>query len=247
MAITVIGNYLSPYVRKVLVCLDMKGLDYELDPIIPFFGNDEFTKLNPVRRIPILIDGDLVLPDSAAICEYLDEAYAGPALLPSGAPLRAQARALQAFADGRMGDVIIWNLYNEYVIRRFVWREPTDEKRVAKALQVDIPQILDYLETVLPEEGFVFGECSVADIAVACMFRNAAMVRYEIDAERWPRSAAFVSRVLALPAFVRLRPFEELMFSTPIPEHRDALLAAGAPVTERTLGTPDARRSQFNI
>lgn len=247
MAITVIGNYLSPYVRKVLVCLDMKGLDYELDPIIPFFGNDEFTKLNPVRRIPVLIDGDLVIPESAAICEYIDESYPGPPLLPSGAPLRAQARALQAFADSRMGDVFIWNLYNERVIRRFVWREPTDEQRVAKALQVDIPQVLDFLETVLPGEGFVFGECSVADIAVASMFRNAAMARFEIDAARWPRSAAFVSRVLELPAFMRLRPFEDIMFSTPIPQHREALRAAGAPVTERTLGTPDPRRSQFEI
>jgi len=152
MAITVIGNYLSPYVRKVLVCLDLKGLDYELDPIIPFFGNDEFTKLNPVRRVPVLIDGNLVIPESAAICEYLDECYAGPALLPGDAPHRAQARALQAFADGRMGDVLIWNLFNQYIIRRFVWRESADEDRVAQALQHDIPQILDYLETVLPGE-----------------------------------------------------------------------------------------------
>jgi len=247
MAITVVGNYLSPYVRKVLVCLDLKGLDYEIDPIIPFYGNDEFTRLNPVRRVPVLVDGDLVIPESAAICEYLDEVYAGPGLLPTNAGQRAQARALQAFADGRMGDVLIWNLFNQYVIRRFVWRETADESRTAKALHEDIPQILDFLETRLPDDGFLFGECSVADIAIACMFRNAAFVRYAIDPDRWPRSASFVNRVLDLPAFVRLRPFEDVMLSTPIPQHRDALRAAGAPVAQRTLGKPDPTRSQFEI
>jgi glutathione S-transferase len=245
MTVTVICNYLSPYFLKVLVCLDLKDVDYEIDPIVPFFGNDEFTRLNPVRRVPILVDGDLVITESAVICEYLDEAYAGPGLLPSGAPQRAQARSLQAFADGRMGDVLIWNLFNQYVIRRHVWNESTDEERVAQALQSDIPKILDYLETVLPHDGFLFGECGVVDIAVASMFRNAALVRYEIDAARWPRSASFVNRVLDLPAFVLLRLFEKIMLSTPIPEHREALRDAGAPIAGETLGIPHPTRSLF--
>ena len=59
--IKIVGNYLSPYVRKVLVCLEAKGLAYEVDPIVPFFGDDRFSKLSPLRRIPVLIDGDLVL------------------------------------------------------------------------------------------------------------------------------------------------------------------------------------------
>ena len=36
----IIGSFVSPYVRKVLVCLELKGLDYEVDPITPFYGND---------------------------------------------------------------------------------------------------------------------------------------------------------------------------------------------------------------
>jgi glutathione S-transferase len=36
--LTVIGSYVSPYVRKVLACMNLKGLDYEFDPITPFFG-----------------------------------------------------------------------------------------------------------------------------------------------------------------------------------------------------------------
>ena len=55
----IIGSFVSPYVRKVLACLELKGLDYEVDPITPFFGNDEFSRLSPLRRIPVLIDGDI--------------------------------------------------------------------------------------------------------------------------------------------------------------------------------------------
>ena len=47
--------------RKILAILHLKGLDYEIDPITPFYGNDEFSKLSPLRRIPVLVDGDLVV------------------------------------------------------------------------------------------------------------------------------------------------------------------------------------------
>ena len=76
--ITIIGNHVSPYVRKVLAALELKGIAYRVDPIIPFFGDERFAELSPLRRVPVLIDGDLVLPNSTVICEYLDEAYPGP-------------------------------------------------------------------------------------------------------------------------------------------------------------------------
>ena len=44
----IIGSFVSPYVRKVLACLELKGLDYEVDPITPFYGNDEFERLSPL-------------------------------------------------------------------------------------------------------------------------------------------------------------------------------------------------------
>ena len=71
----IIGSFVSPYVRKVLACLELKGLGYQVDPITPFYGNDEFERLSPLRRIPVLIDGDVTLCDSTVICAYLEEAY----------------------------------------------------------------------------------------------------------------------------------------------------------------------------
>src|SRR4051794_540870 len=46
--LTIIGSFVSPYVRKVLACINLKGLAYEVDPITPFYGNDEFRRLSPL-------------------------------------------------------------------------------------------------------------------------------------------------------------------------------------------------------
>ncbi len=104
----IIGNYLSPYVRKVLVCLELKGIPYRIDPIAPFVGNEDFSRLSPLRRIPVLIDGDLVLNDSTVICEYLQDRFPDVSLYPADAVQRARARWLEEYADSYLGDVIVW-------------------------------------------------------------------------------------------------------------------------------------------
>jgi len=243
----IIGSYLSPYVRKVLVCLDIKGIAYEIDPIVPFYGNDEFARISPVRRIPVLVDDAVTLADSSVICEYLDERYPEPPLFPQGAQRRARARWLEEFADTRMGEVFIWHLFNQLVIRRFVWGETPDVQVLKRAREEEIPQVLAYLEGELAPDGFLFGAISVADIALAAFFRNAAFAGYPIDAQRWPKTAAFVTRALDHPSFVKLRPFEELLLRTPIANHRAALKDAGAPVSAETFGTVIPRRGLLTI
>ena len=238
----IIGSFVSPYVRKVLACMNLKGLRYEVDPITPFFGNDEFRRLSPLCRIPVLIDGDVTVSDSSVICAYLDEAYPDRPILPSSPKDRAKARWLEEFADTRLGDLFIWNLFYQKVVRPIVWQEPGDEARIRKALDEDIPAALDYLESELPADGFVFGDIGLADIAVASFFRNGAYADFEPDARRWPRTAVFVERTLAHPCIASLLPFEDVQRSAEIKKRRQALLDAGAPLTSETWGEREARR-----
>jgi len=233
----IIGSYVSPYVRKVLACLALKGLSYEIDPITPFFGDDEFERLSPLRRIPVLVDGDLALCDSSVICAYLDETYPGHPLLPTDPKDRARARWLEEFADSRMGDVFIWGLFYPLVVHPAVWGEKGDKARTEKTLNKDAPAVLDYLETQVPADGFLFGDIGLADISIATFFRNAAFARFTIDAARWPRTAAYVALALAHPAFAGLLPFEEAQIRTTPAGRREALIAAGAPLSAVTCGT----------
>jgi glutathione S-transferase len=241
--VTIVGSYLSPYVRKVLVCLHVKGVPYRIDPIVPFFGDERFGNLSPLRRIPVLIDGDVSLCDSTVICEYLEEREPSPRFYPRGAAARARARWLEEFADTRMGDVFIWRLFNQVAIGPSVWGEKTDGEKLRQTLEVEVPSVLDYLEGELPAEGFLFGDAlGIADAAIAAFFRNAAFARFAPDPARWPRTAAFILRALASEPFARLAPYEDAAIRTPIPEHRRVLAELGAPLTAESFGRATPRR-----
>ncbi|HKA15392.1 MAG TPA: glutathione S-transferase family protein [Myxococcota bacterium] len=233
----IVGSYISPYVRKVLAVLGLKGIPYEIDPIVPFFGGDRFSAISPLRRIPVYSDGHVTLCDSTVICEYLEDRHPQPALYPRDPADRARARWLEEFADTRMGEVVIWRLFNQVAINPRVFGVATDEAVLERAREVELPHVLDYLESQLPVRGYLFGEIGVADIAIAAFFRNAAFARYRVDSARWPRTAGFVDRALGHACFQKLVPFEEASMRVPPPKQRAALEAVGAPLSDDTLGT----------
>ena len=245
--IRIVGSFVSPYVRKVLACMNLKGLRYEVDPITPFYGNDEFRRLSPLCRIPLLIDGDFAISDSSVICGYLDEAYPGHRLFPADPKDRARARWLEEFADTRLGDVFIWGFFYQKIVHPLVWGEPGDEARIAKSEREDIPAALDYLETELPADGFLFGEIGAADIAIASFFVNGGYAGFDCKPDRWPRTAAFVERTLAHPAVASLLKFEEVQRSAEIKGRRQALIDAGAPLTTETMGLREPRRGMMRL
>jgi len=85
----------------------LKQIPYQIDPIIPFMGDDRFSRLNPVRRIPVLIDDCVTLADSSAICQYLGDRYSKPRLYPVDIADRAQARWLEEFGALSIADISI--------------------------------------------------------------------------------------------------------------------------------------------
>ncbi|HEY5712149.1 MAG TPA: glutathione S-transferase family protein [Allosphingosinicella sp.] len=244
----IIGSYVSPYVRKVMACIVLKGLDYEIDPITPFFGDEEFSRMSPLRRIPVLIDGDVTLCDSSVICAYLDEAYPRRPMLPAAVADRAKARWYEEYADTRLGDVFIWGLFYQKRVHPAVWGEPGDQARIEKTLAEDVPAVLDYLEGELPAEGWLFGDdIGLADIAIASFFRNAAYAEFTVDAARWPRTSAFVTRALAHRAFAETYPYERAQLSTNPAGRRQALLDAGAPLVSESVGTREAKKGVMTL
>jgi len=243
----IIGSYVSPYVRKVLACIALKELDYEIDPITPFFGGEAFERLSPLRRIPVLVDGDLVLSDSTVICAWLDEAYEGHPLHPATPAERARARWLEEYADTRLGDLTIWGLFYQKFVHPAVWGEPGDAARIESTLSEGLPAALDYLEGEAPAAGYLFGEIGLADISIATFFRNASYAGFEIDAARWPRTAGLVARTLAHDCIARFLPFGQAQLGTNPAGRRQALLAAGAPLTTETVGTREPRKGVMTL
>lgn len=246
-AATIIGGPASPYVRKVLAVCDMKGVAWRLDPIVPFYGGDAFTAVSPLRRIPVFIDDAVTLCDSTVICEYLEEAHPSPCLLPGNAAQRAQARWLEEYADTRMGDVFIWRVMYQAVILPFIFGKPRDKEKIARAVAEDIPEIMTYLETIAPQDGFLAGDISVGDIAIAAPFSNLRWARVELDRSRWPRTLAWVERTLSTPALAKATQLGDRVMQLPPQQHRDALAALGVPLTATSVATESPRRGPMTI
>jgi glutathione S-transferase len=195
-----LGVCLSPYVRKAAVVINLKGLDCEREDSFPGSLPRE---LSPLGKIPALVDGAVAIADSSVICEYLEEQYPAVPTLPKAVADRARARWLEEFSDSKLGELCGAGMFFERVVKKMLRGENADEAKVQDVINNQLPPVLDYLESQLPAEGFLFGAPGVADIAIATHFVNAAYAGYTVDASRWLRTAAFIERVRALPAVQR--------------------------------------------
>lgn len=242
-----IGNPVSPYVRKVLVACEIKRLKPRLDPIVPFMGSDEFTAVSPLRRVPVWIDDQVTLSDSTVILEYIEERWPEPAMMPKSPADRARARWLEEFADTRLGDLFIWKLFYQCVIRPFVWQEATDQAVVDEVREVEAPQAFDYLESQLPAEGFLFGTLTNADVALAVSFANARWASFEPDPDRWPKIRTWLVKMDQETPLGRLNRIESRLLKVSPADHRELLPGLGLAVCDRTWGGEAPRRGVFSV
>lgn len=192
--IKIYGVHGSPFVRKVFVALDFKDIPYETVPTMPFSGDQEYRKINPLGKIPTLVDGDLTLGDSKVICRYLENAYPEPALYPSDAKALAMADWYEDLCGGPVAEMAAGIFFQRFM-RPFAFKQDPDEELVSNIIEKKLPPMLDYLEGQVPADGWVFGEFSMADLSIVSPFINAGYAGYEVDAARWPSVAGLISRV----------------------------------------------------
>jgi len=240
--IAIIGNTVSPYVRKVLTVLVIKGLDFEIDPITPFYGDDDFARLSPMRRIPVFIDGDIVINDSSVIAQYLEEKFPQPPILPATPEARAKARWLEEYADERLGDAFVWKGFGAVVVAPAVFGAPRDLDAFKRHLETDVAEVTDYLESMTPADGFLAGPFGLADIAVAVMFRAMGYARWTPDPARWPRLAAWLVRAEAHPALAVTGQWSDALVKTAPAGQREKAQEIGLKVTPRSYFTQTPRR-----
>jgi len=198
----VYGSSLSPYVRKVLAFAGEKGISLDLQSTGFPDHSPEFIDASPFRRMPALRDGDFTLADSSAIIHYLEAKVPSPSLIPSDAQARGRTIWFEEFADTILVSCGAKIFFNLIVAPRFLGR-PGDEEAARQAELNDLPPILDYLEKTVPGgDGYLVGDSvTLADIAVACPFANFRHTKTKVCPERYPRTVAYVDRMLARPSF----------------------------------------------
>lgn len=199
---TVYGVSASPFVRKVRVLLAEKGLDYELVPVFP--GPQEppdWRKKSPLGKVPAFTDGERTLADSSIICAYLERVAPEPSLYPRDPYAYARALWFEEYGDGGLVPVIGAKIFFQRVVGPRFFNQPTDQAVVDKAVETELPPLLDYLEGQLTGEFLVDGRFSIGDIGAASPLVNLGYAGVGIDRTRWPRLADWFARVLARPSF----------------------------------------------
>jgi glutathione S-transferase len=194
-----IGQYDSPFVRRVAIALRLYGLAYEHRPWSTFADAEQIAQYNPLRRVPTLVldDGE-VLIDSVTILDHLDAlAGAMKALIAPAGPARRQALKICALATGLADKAV--SLVYERVLHQQVSQAWID-RCVAQ-----VAGVLDTLQTDRAGRAtsFWFGEIiGHADIAVACALRFTTEAHPTLfDLLRWPSLAAYAARCEALAPF----------------------------------------------
>jgi glutathione S-transferase len=194
-----IGQYDSPFVRRVGIALRLYGLAFEHRPLSAFGDAERIVSLNPLGRVPALVlNGGETLIESGAILDHLDELVGQDrALIARSGPDRRHALKICALATG-MADKAVSLLYE-----RRLRQEPSAQWILRCGSQID--RTLEALETDRSHRTtrYWFGEeLNHADIAVTCAIRFADEAHPgAFDPARFAALAAHVARCEALAAF----------------------------------------------
>ena len=159
---------LSPYARKVRLVLSEKRLPFELKMEKVWERRPEYLEMNAAGTVPTLVeDNGLVIPDSAVICEYLDEAYPDSGLVGRTLAERVEVRRLAAWFDGKFAAEVTGNLYGEKHLRRLTGRGNPDPSAIRMGYAA-VRYHLDYIGWLAETRKWLAGSMlSVADFAAA--------------------------------------------------------------------------------
>jgi glutathione S-transferase len=201
-----IGQYDSPFVRRVAIALRLYGMPFEHRPWSTFGDAELVARFNPLRRVPTLVldDGESLI-ESGAILDHLDE-LAGPsaALLAARGPERRRALKVCALATGLADKAV--SLFYE---RTF---HPQTSQPWIDRCTAQIGDVLDALEQsrAAAAHAYWFGPgIGHADIAVACALRFLGEAhRGLFELQRRPALTAHAARCEGLPIFQEIaQPF----------------------------------------
>lgn len=195
------GAVPSPCTRKVLIVLEEKNLNYEIQELSPFPKTEELYKKNPQGYIPVLeVDGKCI-PDSSAICGFIEKTHPNPPLFPEDPYEYADALFLEEYADTSVMGAI-GPIFFERFLKPNLFGGSADESRVSDTLENKLPVVFDYLEERLSDGATsILPTFSVADAALGSHLTSLNLAGESIDSSRWPKLASYHKALQSRPSF----------------------------------------------
>ena len=191
---------LSPFCRKVRLSLAEKRIEVELVEERYWEQDPDFLRRNPAAKVPVLKMDGKVMAESSAICEYLEEKYPEPSLMPRDPDGRYEVRRLVAWFDDKFHNEVTSKLLYERVNKKVMgagYPDSTNVKAGAKAIKYH----LDHMHWLLDHRRWLAGDVmTLADFAAAA---HLSALDYISDVD-WRRSAVvkdWYATIKSRPAF----------------------------------------------
>jgi glutathione S-transferase len=191
---------LSPFCRKVRLSLAEKRIEVELVEERYWEQDADFLRRNPAGKVPVLKLGNRTMAESAAICEYIEEAHPTPPLMPKDPEGRYEVRRLVNWFDDKFHDDVTRKLMGERVFKKVMgggYPDSANVKAGSKAIKFHI----DYMAWLLEQRRWLAGnEMTLADFAAAA---HLSCLDYISDVD-WHRSEIvkdWYAKIKSRPAF----------------------------------------------
>jgi glutathione S-transferase len=187
----------SVFPRRVRIALREKAIPCE-EVVVDLPGGalkaEAFLRLNPFGQVPVLEDGDLVLAESVAILEYLEERHPTPALLPRDVAARARVRELMLWSNGYLAPA--WKA----VVAPILSTDVRAGDPSVQAGRAALERYLDVLDAKLGDATWLAADYSLADVCHAPFVTTLTMMGAGDVLRARSRLAARVERLATRPA-----------------------------------------------
>ncbi len=191
---------LSPFCRKVRLVLGEKKIEVELIDERYWEESPEFLRRNPAGKVPVLRTNGLTLSESSAICEYLEEVYPSPALMPKTPAERAEVRRLVSWFDDKFHNEVTSKLLYERVNKKLTGAGYPDSSNVKIGAR-RIKFHLDYMGWLLDQRRWLAGDAmTMADFAAAAHLSSLDYIR-DVDWNRSAQVREWYAKIKSRPAF----------------------------------------------
>jgi glutathione S-transferase len=184
----------SPFARKVRMALEYKDLNCKTIDGLLRSNHGALKAVNGRIEVPALVDGDVVVTNSADIVAYLDYRYPAKGIYPDQPAARIHARAWErvadTFVDAILADISYWK-----------WAERSDQmpEGLLEAARADLRLVYDALDKELAHRQFVSGPLSIADIALFPHLASAKAMEVEFSAQQHPNLWHWFKDMRTLP------------------------------------------------
>lgn len=192
---------------RVRIALNLKGVPYDIIPVHLLKNGGEqkskiYKQINPSNQVPAFVDNGILVAQSMAILEYIEETFASPALLPRTTEGRAVIRQMCEVVNSG-----IQPLQNLSVMQFLKDHMKLNDAQVQQWMQHWISKGLESLETLLKKHSgtYCYGDqLSLADcLLVPQVF---ASKRFKVDMSHFPKVTEINDRCLTLTDFIKASP-----------------------------------------